>query len=179
MGSGEAAQAESPALVPVLLSAVVPGVATYRRHWVLGSVLLAAGVVFPLAWLVFWILHDRSWVKLGLDRRFLGQLVVVLVTVVVSRVAAVAEVLLSAKARPRRGVRFGVAVAVLIAVALPCFMGADTAAEARADIGRAFRSAPNAPIYDATAAEPPPATTVAPSVTSAPAVTVVTDPSAP
>ena len=121
----------------------------------MGSVLFAAGVVFPLAWLVFWILHDRSWVKLGLDRRFLGQLVAVLVIVVVSRVAAVAEVLLSAKARPRRGVRFGVAVAVLIAVALPCFMGADTAAEARADIGRAFQSAPNAPLYDAAAAPAP------------------------
>lgn len=178
MGNGEAAQRESSAVLPVLVSAVTPGVPTYRRHWVLGAVLFAAGVVFPLAWLVFWVLHDRSWVKLGLDRRFLGQLVVVLVIVVVSRVAAVAEVLLSAKARPRRGVRFGVAVAVLIAVALPCFMGADTAAEARADIGRAFQSAPNAPIYDA-AAQPPPATSVAPSVTSAPAVTVVTDPSAP
>ena len=154
-------------MLPVLVSAVAPGVPTYRRHWVLGAVLFAAGVVFPLTWLVLWILHERSWVRLGLDRRFLGQLVAVLVIVVVSRVAAVAEVLLSAKARPRRGVRFGVAVAVLIAVALPCFMGADTAVEARADIGRAFQSAPNAPLYNA-AAQPPPATTVASTTTMSP-----------
>src|SRR5690349_18667367 len=102
MGSGEAVQAESPALVPVLLSALVPGVATYRRHWIVGSVLFAAGVVFPLMWLVFWVLHERSWFALGLDRRFLGQLVVVLAIVVVSRVAAVAEVLMSSNGSPRR-----------------------------------------------------------------------------
>ena len=113
MGSGEAVRGESPALVPVLLSAAVPGVATYRRYWILGSVLFAAGVVFPLTWLVLWIMHAGSWVALGLDRRFLGQLVAVLVIVVVSRVAAVTEVLLSSKERPRRGVRFGVAIAVL------------------------------------------------------------------
>lgn len=166
MGADEAEQGDSPALVPVLVSALVPGVATYRRRWVLGSVLFAGGVVFPLAWLIFWILHDRSWVALGLDRRFLGQLVAVLVIVVVSRVAAVTEVLMSTKERPRRGVRFGVAIGVLIAVALPCFMGADTAAEARADIGRAFQSAPNAPIYNA-AAQPPPATSVVPPTTAA------------
>ena len=180
MGSGEGAQRESPAVVPVLLSAVVPGVATYRRHWLLGAVLFAEGVVFPLAWLVFWTLHKRSWVALGLDRRFLGQLVVVLAIVVVARVAAVAEVLLSAKARPRRGVRFGVAVAVLIAVALPCVMGADTAVEARADIGRAFQSAPNAPIYNAAAQPAPAPTSVAPLTTVVvPSATVSTDPSAP
>ena len=183
MGSGEGAQRESPAVVPVLLSAVVPGVATYRRHWLLGAVLFAAGVVFPLAWLVFWILHERSWVALGLDRRFLGQLVAVLAIVVVARVAAVTEVLLSAKARPRRGVRFGVAVAVLIAIALPCLMGADTAVEARADIGRAFQSAPNAPIYDAAdQPAPPPPTSAASSTTTTdvvPSATVSTNPSAP
>jgi LCP family protein required for cell wall assembly len=164
MGTGELEERESSALVPVLLSAAVPGVATYRRHWVLGSVLFAGGVVFPLAWLIFWVADARSWVSLGLDRRFLGQLVAVLAIVVVSRVAAVSEVLLSSKERPRRGVRFGVAVAVLIAVALPCVMGADTAAEARADIGRAFQSAPNAPIYEAPAETP--ATTVAPPTTA-------------
>jgi polyisoprenyl-teichoic acid--peptidoglycan teichoic acid transferase len=172
MGTGELEERESSALVPVLLSAAVPGVATYRRHWVLGSVLFAGGVVFPLAWLIFWVADARSWVALGLDRRFLGQLVAVLAIVVVSRVAAVSEVLLSSKERPRRGVRFGVAVAVLIAVALPCVMGADTAAEARADIGRAFQSAPNAPIYEAPAETP--ATTVAPPTTALTPVAPVT-----
>jgi LCP family protein required for cell wall assembly len=144
----------------------------------LGSVLFATGVVFPMAWMVFWVLHDRSWFALGLDRRFLGQLVVVLVIVVVTRVGAVTEVLLSSKARPRRGVRMGVAVAVLLAVALPCFMGADTAAEARADIGRAFQSAPNAPIYSAAAQPPPPSpTTVAPATTAVePIGSVATEP---
>jgi LCP family protein required for cell wall assembly len=174
MGSGELVREESPALVPVLLSAVVPGVATYRRNWILGSVLFAAGVVFPLTWLLLWIMHAGSWVALGLDRRFLGQLVAVLVIVVVSRVAAVTEVLLSSKEHPRRGVRFGVAVAVLTAVALPCVMGADTAAEARADIGRAFQSAPNAPIYSAVD-QPPPATTVAPTTDPALAEPVTTE----
>ena len=176
MGTGDPALRDSPAVVPVLVSALVPGVPTYPRHWLLASVLFAAGVVFPLAWLILWVLHARSWVDLGLDRRFLGQLVAVLVIVVVSRVAAVAEVLQSAKARPRRGVRFGAAVAVLIAVAVPCMMGADTAAEARADIGRAFQVAPNTPLYDA-ADEPSPATTAAPTTTPAPTsvVTVPTD----
>src|SRR3954471_13355910 len=166
MGSGEAVEAESSALVPVLLSAVVPGVATYRRHWILGSVLFAAGVVFPLAWLICWVLHESSWFALGLDRRFLGQLVAVLVIVVVARVAAVGEVLLSSNERPGRGMRFGVAIGVLIAVALPCFMGADTAAEARADIGRAFQSSPNAPLYNAVAQPAPPVTTVPPATTA-------------
>jgi LCP family protein required for cell wall assembly len=175
VGTGDAEQRESPAVVPVLVSAAVPGVETYRRHWLLGSVLFAAGVVFPLAWLIFWVLHARSWMALGLDRRFLGQLVVVLVIVVVSRVAAVAEVLLSTNARPRRGVRFGVAITVLIAVALPCFMGVDTAAEARADIGRAFQSAGNAPIYNAGVALAPAPTTAGPTTTAV--ATVATAPS--
>ncbi len=175
MGSGEAVQSESPALVPVLLSAVAPGVATYRRHWILGSVMFAAGVVFPLTWLILWIFHERSWVALGLDRRFLGQLVAVLAIVVFTRVAAVVEVLMSSKERPRRGVRFGVAIGVLIAVVLPCVIGADTAVEARADIGRAFQSSSNAPIYSA-ANQPPPATTVAPPVDTTPAEPDTTDP---
>src|SRR3954452_23751109 len=173
MGSGEAVQAESPALVPVFVSAVVPGVATYRRHWILGSLLFAAGAVFPLAWLIFWVLHERSWLALGLDRRFLGQLVAVLAMVVVTRVAAVAEVLMSSAERPRRGIRLGVAIAVLIAVALPCFMGADTEAEARADIGRAFQSAPNAPLYNAGGQPLQPATTVPSATTAVPVTDVV------
>ena len=154
MGSGEGAQRESPALVPVLLSAVVPGVPTYRRNWILGSVLFAAGVVFPLAWLILWILHERSWVALGLDRRFLGQLVAVLVIVVVvagrgrGRGAAVEQ----GAAPPRRALRRRGRGADRGRAAV--LMGADTAVEARADIGRAFQSAPNAPIYDA-ADQPP------------------------
>src|SRR5262245_19261651 len=93
VGNGDGATVESPAVAPVLLSAVLPGIATYRRHWVFGALLFAAGVVFPLAWLVAWVFHAHSWVALGLDRRFLGQLIGVLVLVVATRVAAVAEVL--------------------------------------------------------------------------------------
>jgi LCP family protein required for cell wall assembly len=162
MGSGDGTQREMPAVVAVVVSAVVPGLATYRRHWLLGSVLMALGVVFPLTWLVAWILRERSWVALGLDRRFLGQLVAVLAVVLITRLVAIGEVLLSSRRHPQRGIRVGVAVAALIAVTLPCLVGADTAVEARADIDRAFESA-SAPIYVAFDA---PATTVASTTTT-------------
>jgi LCP family protein required for cell wall assembly len=162
--------AESSAVLDVLVSAILPGLPTLRRRRWLGSVLLALGVLAPLVWLAAWIAHDRSWVVLGLDRRFLAQLMAVLVIVVSTRIVAVGEVLLATRTRPRRALRLGIAGAVVVGVIWPCAVGADTAADARADIDRAFEDNSNAPIYDALAV---PATTVAP-----PAATTVppTDP---
>jgi LCP family protein required for cell wall assembly len=165
MGAKGGTQRESSAVVDVLASALLPGLPTLRRRRWLGIVLLALGVVAPLVWLAAWIAHDRSWVVLGLDRRFLSQLMAVLVIVVSTRIVAVGEVLLATRARPRRALRLGIAGAAVVGVVWPCAVGADTAADARADIDRAFEDTANAPIYDAaaipaTTAPPPPSTTV-------------------
>jgi LCP family protein required for cell wall assembly len=169
-------------LLAVVTSAVLPGSAALRRRRWLGVVLLVAGVGLPVVWLVAWVLHDRSWVALGLDRRFLGQLVVVLALVALTRLVAIGEVLVSERRRGGRVLRFGVATVLAIAVGWPCVVGVTTAAEARADIGRAFESSAQAPLYDAAAATtttaPPTTTTTAPppstvgASTSVPSTTV-------
>ena len=125
MGSGEAATRVSrrvDVVSPCSCRRSLPGVATYRAA--LGRWRRRCS---RSAWSSRWrgwssrCCTTRSWVALGLDRRFLGQLVVVLAIVVRDpRRSAVAEVLLSTGAAPRRGVaRSAVAVGVLVAV-VPC-----------------------------------------------------------
>ena len=119
-----------------------------RDHRRVGVGLLVAGLAGPLVWLLVAVLRHRSWVALGLDRAFLGQLVVVLVLVVVTRAVAVGELLRTRRHQPGHGRRAVVAAVALLAVTAPCVIGADTAVDARADIDRAFEEASDTPLFD-------------------------------
>jgi LCP family protein required for cell wall assembly len=120
----------------------------HRRHRRVGVGLLLIGLAGPLVWLAVAVLRHRSWVGLGLDRAFLGQLIVVLLLIVVTRALAVGELLSARRHEPGHHRRATVAVVALLAVTAPCVVGADTAVEARADIGRAFEDDSDAPLFD-------------------------------
>ncbi len=165
-------------LLDVIVAAVLPGLPTMRRHRLQGAGLLVLGVVGPIVWLVVTVMRHGSWVQLGLDRAFLGQLIVVIAIATIARLAGVGEVLAAWSGRGRAGLRSITAFATLVAVTVPSAVGAAAAAVARADIDRAFGSESEAPIFDAavtTPTEPPTTTTTttqAPVASTAPPTTV-------
>ena len=154
-------------LLDVLVAAIAPGLPTLRRRRVHGAALLLAGVVGPVVWLVVTVLRHDSWIELGLDRGFLGQLILAIAIAVITRLAGVGEVLAAGSAGGRSRLRGAVAFATLLAVTVPSAVGVAAAAEARADIDRAFGDESDAPIFDASEPEP----TAAPTTTAAPVVT--------
>jgi LCP family protein required for cell wall assembly len=137
------------AIRDVVVSAIAPGVPTWRRFPAFGAALMMLGMIGPLAWLVIDVLRHQSWVALGLDRAFLGRLIVVLAVVVLSRVVAIAEVVVAGRGSDRRTVQATAALVVVAAIGVPCVVAADTAADARADIGRAFEDGGDTPLFDA------------------------------
>lgn len=175
-GSGAARTAAPPrvpGIVDVLVSTVAPGIPTMRRRALHGTVLFVFGVVAPVGWLVISVLQHRSWIELGLDREFLRQLIVVLAVAVITRLAAVGEVLASAPDGAGAKLRAGVAFAALLSVTIPSAVGVAAAADARDDIGRAFAEGPNEPLFDAgepATTEPAPIDTAVPA--AAPTVPV-------
>jgi LCP family protein required for cell wall assembly len=156
-------------LLDVFIAAIVPGVPTMRRRRLHGAVLFLVGVVAPIVWLVVTVLRHRSWIELGLDRTFLGQLILVITVAVITRLAGVGEVLAASAANGRTRLRGAVAFATLLAVTVPSAVGMAAAADARADIDRAFGEESEAPIFDA--AEPTPTEPSTPSTPSTVAVT--------
>ena len=158
-------------LLDVLVAAVAPGLPTLRRRRGHGAVLLLAGVVGPLVWLVVTVLRHGSWIELGLDRAFLGQLILVIAIAVIARLAGVGEVLAAGSTDGRSRLRGAVAFATLLAVTVPSAVGVAAAAEARADIDRAFGDESEAPIFDASERTPTePSTTTTTTTTAAPTV---------
>jgi LCP family protein required for cell wall assembly len=159
-------------LLDVLVAAVAPGLPTLRRRRVHGAVLLVAGVFGPVVWLVVTVLRHGSWIELGLDRTFLGQLILVIAISVITRLAGVGEVLAAGSADGRSRLRGAVAFATLLAVTVPSAVGVAAAAEARADIDRAFGDETDGPLFDASEPSPtePPTTTTTTTTTAAPTV---------
>jgi polyisoprenyl-teichoic acid--peptidoglycan teichoic acid transferase len=136
-------------LIDVLIAAIAPGLPTMRRRRVHGAVLLLFGVVGPIVWLAVTVFRHGSWIELGLDRTFLGQLILVIAIAVITRLAGVGEVLAASSATGRNRLRGVVAFAALLAVTVPSAVGVAAAAEARSDIDRAFGDATEDPIFDA------------------------------
>src|SRR5215207_7061385 len=158
----------------VLWAAVAPGASLYRRRRRVSVTLLAVGLAGPVVWLAVSVLRHRSWVALGLDRGFLAQLVVVLALVVLTRALAIGETLRATRHDTGHRHRAAVAAASLLAITVPCVLGANTAVHARADIDRAFEDASTEPLFDAAAPLP----STLPLSTAAPASTAgVTEPS--
>ncbi len=159
-------------IVDVLVAAIAPGVPTLRRRPLHGAVLLVVGLVGPILWLATTVMSHGSWIELGLDGEFLGQLILVIVIAVIARLAAVGEVVAATARHPGRRVRSGTAFAVLLAVTLPSAVGVAAVADARANLDRAFTVEDAGPLFDPAAV--PPGTvpgTIAPPVAT-PAVTV-------
>lgn len=170
-GSGAArtdASSRVPGVLDVLVSVLAPGVPTMRRRALHGTVLFVLGVVAPIGWLVIAVLTHPSWIDLGLDREFLRQAIVAIAVAVITRLAAVGEVLASAPGGQGSRLRAGVAFASLLAVTVPSAVGVAAAADARDDIGRAFAEGPDEPLFDASETPAVPGTTVPPSTVPVP-----------
>jgi LCP family protein required for cell wall assembly len=156
MGVGTANAAAWRQAGRLVLAAAVPGADGLRRRSIqlIDAALLMAGTVAPLVWLTANVIRHHSWVGLGLDRSFLGQLLVVLVVVVITRAVAVAEVLARTRHQPGAGVRAAAAVLTLLAVTVPSVIGADSAVDAREAIDRAFQPNSDTPLFDTDATLP-------------------------
>ena len=178
-GSGaarHAAPARAPGVLDVVVSALLPGIPSMRRRPLHGTVLFVVGVIAPVGWLVISVLTHRSWIQLGLDREFLRQLIVALAVAVITRLAAVGEVLASAPGGSGSRLRAGVAFASLLAVTIPSAVGVAAAADARDDIDRAFADGPDTPLFDASVT---PSTVVPAPATTAPVTSPATSVEAP
>lgn len=151
-------------IVDVVVAAIAPGVPTLKRRPLHGAVLLVVGLVGPTLWLVTTVLRHGSWLELGLDGEFLGQLILMIVIAVIARLAAVGEVVASASRQPGSRLRSGTAFAVLLAVTLPSAVGVAAVADARANLDRAFTAEEAGPLFDPAAVPP----STAPTVTTVP-----------
>lgn len=165
-------------IVDVVVAALAPGVPTLKRRPLHGAVLLVVGLIGPILWLVTTVVRHGSWMALGLDGEFLGQLILMIVIAVIARLAAVGEVVASAARQPGRRLRSGTAFAVLLAVTLPSAVGVDAVADARANLDKAFTAEGNGPLFDPTADAPSSEPSIAPSTSAAPVPTTPTLPGA-
>lgn len=117
---------------------VVPGVSTVRRAPVLGVLLIALGVVFPIL-IAGWVLLERdNLLGLVLDDRFLLATMVGTVAGVLSRFVAVTEVAVARQRVQRVGVQTFVAYVALAALALPAAFGVLRAEQARSFLDEIF-----------------------------------------
>src|SRR5262245_31667087 len=109
----DVAHAASVGVWDVLGALVVPGLGNMIRHRrpLFGLTMFVVGVVAPVVWLGTSVLRHRSWVALGLNRRVLAQLVVVLAVVLVVRLIALAEVIRDGRGAKGQGGRVAIAIA--------------------------------------------------------------------
>lgn len=175
-GGGAGAKPDTSGLFDVFLATLVPGLPTLRRRPVHGALLVVAGFLGPIAWVVVTVLRHRSWIDVGLDRSVLDQLVGVIAVMVIARMAGVGEVLAAGAARPRAGVRRAVAFAALLGVGVPSAFAVAAVSEARDDIDRTFGSASAEPVFDATTEYTVPTTTEPDTVPVASSVAPATTP---
>lgn len=125
-------------LKPLLASLVVPGVSAWKRRRPMAIALLIVGVLAPIVTPVVLVATSGGILNLVLDSTALGVLRVVLIAVVLSRVVALAEVLL---ATPRRTsiASVGAIVGVLL-VAVPSVWVYGRLGEVSDTIGTVFLS---------------------------------------
>lgn len=129
-------------------AALVPGWNVRHRSTALAGVLLALGWGVPLLVAGWALASRRSWVALSLDAEFLLMVDVALVSALVARVLAVAEVWW-AHGRPGPSWRTLGAVATCLAVTVPLAVGTVSVARSRADLGDTFTGDLDDPLWEA------------------------------
>lgn len=154
---------------------VAPGWSARTRRRRAASVLLAGGVIVPLALAVYVVAGGRSWAALTLDRRFLAVVMGVGCVAIVARIVALVEVWVAA-GRTRSFDRAETAAAVVAVVALVA--GAVAVVEvgrARAALAPTFTETAGGPLFDSdrTAPAPPSSATTPPTTVRAPSTTDV------
>jgi LCP family protein required for cell wall assembly len=138
---------------------LAPGWQERSTRRALGIVLLAVGVVVPLAVVLGALVSGRGWVALSLDAGFLAWLMVAISCALVARIVAVAVWFRRTGAAGRdRAVAAGVAFAM---ITVPLGVGFVSVARARADIAPVFTPSADGPLYDADA-QPPSVTAAEP-----------------
>lgn len=132
----------------IAATVVAPGWVTRRRRRPLAVAVFAAGVIAPLATVLYVLLGGRSWVALTLDQGFLRLVVVVGCLAIAARVAGLVEVWVAAGRRARLD-RVEAAAAAVAAVALVAgTVAVVEVGRARAAIAPTFTEAVDGPLYD-------------------------------
>ncbi len=125
-------------LKPLLASIVLPGVSAWKRRRAAAIALLVVGVLAPIVLPVVLIATSGGIVNLALDSTALGLVRIVLIAVVLSRVVAVAEVLVAA---PRRTPIASVgAIVGIVLVAVPSVWAYGRLGEVSDTVGTVFLS---------------------------------------
>lgn len=136
----------SPA-AQMFVSVLFPGLPTFRRMPPLGLALLVVGLFVPFV-AVAWAYAKRDdLIGVALDERFLLGVVVIGLTAVVARLAAVAEVAHAFRRTPGIGGRTAVATLVVVALGLPVLWVAFRANEARGAVANVFASGDGEPLF--------------------------------
>ena len=135
-------------------SIVVPGVPTMRRSAVVGVVLFAAGVIAPLAGLVWVFLRRDDLVGFVLQERTLRLFVGLSIAVVLVRVFAVIEVAYAFRRRRWIAPQTALVLAVIVVFALPVLWVASRADQARSLVADVFVKADGEPLFTPSADVP-------------------------
>ena len=110
---------------------LIPGVRTWRRRRLTGALLFGAGVVLPVA-LVVWLVTGRDrLVSLALSDRFLLAAILIAIAAFVARVVAVIEVSSAWRRVGRGGLQTAMAFVALLALAVPVGFGVVRVQQAR------------------------------------------------
>ena len=138
-GSGDPAPAGSPGL-QLVTSILLPGLASIRRHPLIGILLFSLGVALPIV-AVAWVVARRDdIVGIALDPAFLTSAAAIGEGVVIARLLAVAEVAHAFRRRPGNGARTVIATLVVLAMAAPVLLMVARANEARSAVASVFGS---------------------------------------
>jgi LCP family protein required for cell wall assembly len=119
-------------------SIILPGIPTIRRIPAVGVLLFLLGVIGPIG-VAVWVLSSRgSLIELGLDTRFLAAVVVAGLAIVISRLAAIAEVAHAFRHRRGIGARTALATLITIGLAVPVLLVSFHANNARNAVDTVF-----------------------------------------
>lgn len=130
-------------------SVVVPGLASIKRHPLVGVVLFTVGVALPVV-LLAWVYANRSdLIGFALNARFLLAVTAVALGAVVVRLAAIGEVFHAHRRSPGIAGRSVAAAVVVLALGLPAYWVAFQANDARGVVGDVFAGGSDDPLFTA------------------------------
>ncbi|MAT03832.1 MAG: hypothetical protein CL424_02155 [Acidimicrobiaceae bacterium] len=134
----------------LVASVFVPGLASIKRHPLLGIVLFVIGVALPFV-LLAWIYANRGdLVGFALDPQFLLVVTAIALGAVLVRLAAIGEVFRAHRRSPGIAGRSAVAAVVVLALGLPAYWVAFQANEARSVVADVFAGGSDEPLFTPT-----------------------------
>jgi LCP family protein required for cell wall assembly len=131
----------------LVLSIVLPGLASIRRVPIVGVLAFALGVALPVVLLAWFFVNRDRLIGIAFDERFLLAVAGVGLLAVVARFVSITEIAHSYRRSPGIGGQTAVATIVVAALSVPVLLVAYRAYDARSVVADVFGSGASDPLF--------------------------------